>query len=117
VSKDPRIDRILDHIMALASGHLDARLDASDARDELDAIITGLNLLAEELAHSAEERRTLRGLLPVCAFCRKVRDDHGTWVSIETFIQERSQAQFSHGYCETCVREHYGYLFDGGGEE
>lgn len=46
--------------------------------------------------------KILRGLLPICAWCKKVRDDEGLWRQIETYIREHSEAAFSHGICPEC---------------
>jgi hypothetical protein len=46
--------------------------------------------------------KTLRGLLPICAWCKRVRDDEGYWRQIETFVTENTHAQFSHGLCPSC---------------
>lgn len=53
------------------------------------------------------EMRMLRGLLPICAWCRKIRDDGGYWKQIEDYISARSQAKFSHGICPDCRRVHF----------
>ncbi len=47
------------------------------------------------------------GLLPICAHCKKIREDDGSWVSIEKYITEHSEAEFSHGLCPDCVEELY----------
>jgi ligand-binding sensor domain-containing protein len=57
----------------------------------------------EELARV----KILRGLLPICACCKKVRDDHGYWSQIESYIADHSEADFSHGLCPDCVKEYY----------
>ena len=49
----------------------------------------------------------LEGILPVCASCKKIRDDKGDWQQIETFIRDRSAARFSHGICPECARKLY----------
>ena len=51
--------------------------------------------------------KVLRGLLPVCASCKKVRDDKGYWNQIETYLHEHSDTQISHGICPDCVRKLY----------
>ena len=53
------------------------------------------------------EVRTLSGLLPICAKCKKIRDDRGYWNQIEIYIRERTDANFSHGVCPDCARELY----------
>jgi hypothetical protein len=49
----------------------------------------------------------LEGLLPICAFCKSIRNEAGDWESLESFISTRSDADFSHGLCPTCMRQHY----------
>lgn len=56
----------------------------------------------------SEEVHLLEGLLPICSFCKKIRDGNEEWQPLEKYIQERSQALFSHGLCPTCLKEHYG---------
>ncbi|MDP2874745.1 MAG: response regulator [Holophaga sp.] len=55
-----------------------------------------------ELFRARVEIRTLRGMLPTCAHCKKIRDDQGKWQPIEVYISDRTEAEFSHGYCPTC---------------
>jgi len=62
------------------------------------------------------EVQTLRGLLPICSFCKKIRDGEGTWQPLEGYIGERSGAEFSHGVCPECAREHYGPYLRGSKE-
>ncbi|MCP4217858.1 MAG: response regulator [bacterium] len=61
-----------------------------------------------ELEKALGEISILRGILPICAKCKKVRDDHGYWNQIEKYISERSEAEFSHGLCPGCTEELYG---------
>ena len=49
--------------------------------------------------------KTLSGLLPICAACKKVRDDSGYWNRIEDYVRDRSQAEFTHGICPDCARK------------
>ncbi len=65
----------------------------------------------QELRQALEEVKTLSGLLPICANCKKIRDDHGYWNRIEAYIQARSEAQFTHGICPDCAREIYPELY------
>ena len=60
-----------------------------------------------ELQESLAKVRTLSGLLPICANCKKIRDDKGYWNQIETYIKERSQAEFTHGICPDCAQRLY----------
>ena len=63
---------------------------------------------AAALAEAAAELRTLRGLLPICAFCKQIRDDAGHWHRLEGYIQARTPARFSHGVCPGCLHAEYG---------
>jgi PAS domain S-box-containing protein len=63
--------------------------------------------LARLKASQEAEVHTLRGLLPVCAWCRKVRDDQGYWSQLESYVSQRSQAKFSHGICPECEGQHF----------
>ena len=59
--------------------------------------------LLKELQAATTEVKTLSGLLPICAQCKKIRDDRGYWNQIEAFIGARSNAKFSHGICPDCI--------------
>lgn len=63
--------------------------------------------LIRELQQALAEVKTLSGLLPICAGCKKVRDDRGYWTQIESYISARSEASFSHGLCPDCIRRLY----------
>lgn len=61
----------------------------------------------EELQSAMSKIKILRGLLPICSHCKKIRDDQGYWKQIETYIQEHSEAEFSHGICQECLEKYY----------
>ena len=63
--------------------------------------------LIEELQHAIDHIRTLKGILPICASCKKVRDDEGYWQQVESYQAEHTDVQFSHGICPDCIRRHY----------
>ena len=67
--------------------------------------------LNRELKNSIETIKTLRGLIPICANCKKIRDDKGYWNQIESYIQKHSEAEFSHGICPECARKLYPELY------
>ncbi|HYF38647.1 MAG TPA: hypothetical protein VD930_03080 [Gemmatimonadales bacterium] len=75
-------------------------------------ILGGFSMLIERVLQQQRAIRVLQGMLPICGFCKKIRDEHGTWRQLESFITERSSAQFSHTFCQDCGREHYGGLVD-----
>lgn len=57
--------------------------------------------------------KTLRGLLRICSYCNKIRNDQGLWVRLEAYIQEHSEAKFTHGLCPECAQRHYPQLYPG----
>jgi len=63
--------------------------------------------LIEKLQASLEKVKLLSGFLPICASCKKIRDDKGYWSQIESYISEHSEAEFSHGLCPDCMKEYY----------
>lgn len=60
-----------------------------------------------ELKQALSEIKTLRGVLPICAKCKKIRDDQGYWNQIENYLREHADAEFSHSICPRCARELY----------
>jgi preprotein translocase subunit YajC len=63
--------------------------------------------IIQELQAALAEVTTLRGIIPICASCKKVRDDKGYWNQIETYIRDHSEANFSHGICPECAKKLY----------
>ncbi len=64
-----------------------------------------------DLKNALDEIKTLKGIVPICASCKKIRDDQGYWNHLETYIQKHSEAQFSHGICPDCTEELYPEYF------
>ncbi len=63
--------------------------------------------LIRELQQALADVKTLHGLLPICASCKKIRNDQGYWQNLEGYISEHSEAEFSHGLCPDCLRRLY----------
>jgi hypothetical protein len=63
--------------------------------------------LLQRLQAALEQVQTLTGLLPICAKCKKIRDEQSQWHSIESYITEHSAATFSHGLCPECLERYY----------
>jgi C4-dicarboxylate-specific signal transduction histidine kinase len=72
--------------------------------EEREKVISQLQLV---LAHV----KKLSGLLPICASCKKIRDDRGYWLQVEEYIHDHSEAQFSHGLCPECAKKLYPEFF------
>jgi len=63
--------------------------------------------LIQELTDALTQVKTLSGLLPICASCKKIRNDNGYWEAVETYVSEHSDADFTHGICPECVQRLY----------
>jgi PAS domain S-box-containing protein len=63
--------------------------------------------LVSELRDALQNVKTLTGFLPICMFCKKIRDDQGYWEKVEAYISAHTDARFSHGLCPDCRAEHY----------
>lgn len=74
---------------------------------ERERIEAGSEKLIAELRAALEKIKVLSGLLPICASCKRIRDQ-GSWVSMEKYISERSEAQFTHSICDECAERIYG---------
>ncbi len=70
----------------------------------------------EKLIHTLEDAlakiRRLHGMLPICASCKKIRNDGGYWDQLEAYIEEHSEAEFIHGICPDCMKKLYGISLD-----
>jgi len=81
---------------SMIARNIDEMKEAQAEREKL------INDLQEALVHV----RTLRGLLPICSCCKKIRDDQGYWTSVEVYVMAHSQAEFTHGICPDCERQY-----------
>lgn len=92
-----------------------------DRTDEIGILTLEFNSLVQKLDHEITDHKktigglkaafteikTLRGLLPICSHCKKIRDDSGIWNKIEAYISQHSSAEFTHGICPECVKKYY----------
>jgi PAS domain S-box-containing protein len=74
--------------------------EKKQAEKEREVLISGLQSALKEI-------KVLRGILPICANCKKIRDDKGYWENIESYIDKHSDARFSHGICPDCIQRLY----------
>lgn len=72
-------------------------------------IRTHLELVStmNELRKALENIKTLSGLLPICSYCKKIRDNEGYWNKLEAYIQSHTTAEFSHSICDDCLEKHF----------
>ena len=85
-------------------GELRARIEVGR---RLLAIQEALAAKVAELEQALEQVRTLEGIIPICANCKKVRDDAGYWQQVEVYLRDHTGADFSHGICPDCMRTLY----------
>lgn len=100
----PVRDNELDRAIAIA------RARFADLQ-EVQRLANELRRRNEELQVALANVKTLSGLLPICAYCKKVRDDRGYWQQVEHYIQAHSTVQFSHGFCPECCQKHFPEVF------
>jgi len=97
-------------VLAILKEVTEARQELSLAQQEIERrkkVEREKQQLIEALQQALGEVRTLRGILPTCAFCKNIRDEDGNWQQLETYIQNHSEAKFSHGICPDCQAEHF----------
>lgn len=69
--------------------------------------------LIKELQKSLDEIRTLKGIIPICSFCKKIRNDKGYWDQVEVYIKHHTHVDFSHSFCPECAKKHYPEFLEG----
>lgn len=84
-----------------AAGELWARIQVGQRMVELQE---ALETKVTELRESLEHIKTLRGLIPICMYCKKIRDDTGYWDQVEVYVCKHTEAAFSHGICPGCLK-------------
>lgn len=101
-------DDIVAGLDAGANDYLSKPLHRRELRARIDVGQRVLGLQSElarrvrELEEALERERALEGLLPICSYCKKVRDDHNYWQQVERYIESRADVHFSHGICPDC---------------
>ena len=111
-------DGVTQHFIVTAKPLLDARGKVVGVVESFQDITERKQLeeekehLIQELKKSLEQVKLLSGFIPICASCKKVRDDQGFWTQVESYISKHSEAQFSHGICPGCIRKLYPEICD-----
>jgi sensor domain CHASE-containing protein len=76
-------------------------------KGELGKLETSINQMLDRIQTAKEEIKTLEGLLPICSYCKNIRDDEGFWQKVDHFIHHRTHARFSHSICPECAKKHF----------
>ncbi|GAB6095624.1 hypothetical protein JCM14469_18760 [Desulfatiferula olefinivorans] len=85
-------------------GELRARVEVGRRMVEMQE---QLAVQFRELRQALDHIKTLQGIVPICCFCKKIRDDKGYWDQVEVYVSKHSNAEFSHGICPDCMEKHY----------
>ncbi|MBN2282185.1 MAG: response regulator [Candidatus Marinimicrobia bacterium] len=88
-------------LLARVRNHLELKL-SKDRLKKMNA----------ELQKALREIKTLKGLVPICANCKKIRDDDGFWQEVEHYVAAHTEADFSHGICPDCMKELYPEVYE-----
>jgi DNA-binding response OmpR family regulator len=113
VTTKTRTEDIIHGLEAGADDYLTKPYDPQELRcriksgERLLRLEEALAAKVSELSVALSHVKQLQGLLPICMFCKKIRDDSDTWHRLETYIERNSEALFSHSLCGDCRREHY----------
>ncbi|MBI4698169.1 MAG: PAS domain S-box protein [Nitrospirae bacterium] len=86
--------------------------ELSRANEKLQQDAAKREALILELKEASTNIKTLKGLLPICAWCKKIRDDKGYWTKVETYIRNHSDALFTHGICPDCLKKESPETYD-----
>ena len=72
-------------------------------------VVTQLELrrVSSNLAKALDKIKLIEGLVPICSYCKGVRNDQGYWSTVEKFIKQHSDVEFTHGICDDCIRQHF----------
>ena len=71
-------------------------------------VLSGIGYLVSQAAAQVRELKVLRGLVPICSHCKKIRSNEQHWIPVEKYVSDRSEAAFSHTICPDCLETHYG---------
>ena len=103
--------REMERAITIAIARFDDLMELRRLNAELQAGNEARGRLILELQDTLAQLKTLSGLLPICASCKKIRDDDGYWNQLEAYIQDHSDVVFSHGLCPECAKKLYPQIF------
>jgi len=98
----------VEEVLARVETHLTIR----NLQRELQRRNAQLEEKNTQLQEALDNIKTLKGFIPICANCKKVRDDDGFWEQVEVYVRDHTEAEFSHGICPDCMQELYPELYE-----
>jgi len=81
-------------------------------RNSGDILWAGCIVDITDLKEANEEIKLLQGIIPICSYCKNIRDDEGYWKSVEEYISSRTSTEFTHGICDACMKKHFPKIYD-----
>lgn len=108
-----RVQDVVEGLEAGADDYIVKPFHASEFRarikvgERVTQLEDSLSARIAELEHALRHVRVLQGLLPICSYCKRIRDDKNYWEQLDTYLMEHSQLEFSHGICPECYEKIY----------
>jgi DNA-binding response OmpR family regulator len=118
LSAQQGVDNLIEGLSAGADDYVTKPFIGRELRSRIDVGVRVLGLeqmLAKkvhQLEAALEDVKQLRGLLPICSYCNKIRDDENHWEQVDTYITRRSNVEFSHSVCPSCYAKHVQPMLD-----
>lgn len=112
VPYENEIGELCDNFNSMAASLQRDVAERQEAERVIRAAAEQREKLIEELQSALDNIKTLQGLIPICASCKKVRDDKGYWGQVEEYIGAHTEARFTHGICPECARKLYGDVYE-----
>jgi hypothetical protein len=100
---------LMGSLFSIAAGLLTLSLETAESvlQKEVEKRTAELQKRNGDLEQAIRQIKVLQGFLPICASCKKIRDDEGYWQELETYVEKHSEAEFSHGLCQGCIKKLY----------
>jgi hypothetical protein len=96
---------VLEEMGGINNELINLQRDLEKKNRQLNKQTSELQAVIAELHESLTRVKMLEGIIPICMYCKKIRDDHNSWSQLEQYISKHSKAKFSHGICPNCVKE------------
>jgi DNA-binding response OmpR family regulator len=119
VTDKSEMDSVVTALNAGANDYICKPFDAGELRARVGVGVRMIEVQAmlatklAELQDALDQIKTLHGLLHVCANCKRIKDEEGTWKQMEVYVRDRTEAEFSHGLCPKCIEQLYPELYPG----
>lgn len=98
---------VVDFLAARAGAELERYYVEENLKKQVLERTSELEKSNQELQKALSEIKILQGILPICATCKKIRDDQGYWQQVESYVSKHSEASFSHSVCPGCLKDYY----------